>query len=31
MIEHKIFNYYDVWELLKNYHFGGKDTLPFQL
>ncbi|MFP4112164.1 MAG: type II/IV secretion system ATPase subunit [Candidatus Woesearchaeota archaeon] len=31
MIENKIFNYFDVWEVLKNYHYGGKSTLPFTI
>ncbi|MFT4312357.1 MAG: type II/IV secretion system ATPase subunit [Candidatus Woesearchaeota archaeon] len=31
MIEKKIFNYYDVWDIVKNYNTGGPDTLPFKL
>ncbi|MBD3203351.1 hypothetical protein GF327_03595 [Candidatus Woesearchaeota archaeon] len=31
MIEEKIFNYYDVWEIIKNFHRGGKKTLPFNI
>ena len=31
MVEHKIFNYYDVWEIVKNYHYVGKAALPFDL
>ncbi len=31
MIENKIFNYFDVWNLLRNYYFGGKETLPFDI
>lgn len=31
MVEHKIFNYFDVWNVLKNYHYGGKSTLPFSI
>ncbi|MBN2881164.1 type II/IV secretion system ATPase subunit [Candidatus Woesearchaeota archaeon] len=29
MIKHKIFNYFDVWEVLKNMYYGGESTLPF--
>ncbi len=31
MVQHKIFNYFDVWEILKNYHISGESALPFQL
>jgi flagellar protein FlaI len=31
MIENKIFNYYDVWNVIKNYFYGGPSTLPFSL
>ncbi|MCB9358840.1 type II/IV secretion system ATPase subunit [Candidatus Woesearchaeota archaeon] len=31
MIEEKIFNYYDVWELLKKFHFQGPSALPFKV
>jgi flagellar protein FlaI len=31
MIENKIFNYFDVWELIKNYHFKGERALPFSI
>jgi flagellar protein FlaI len=31
MVEHKIFNYYDVWNLIKNYHISGKSALPFNI
>jgi archaeal flagellar protein FlaI len=29
MIEHKIFNYFDVWEVVKSYYYKGKAGLPF--
>ncbi|MFT4326109.1 MAG: type II/IV secretion system ATPase subunit [Candidatus Woesearchaeota archaeon] len=31
MIEEKIFNYYEVWEILKNFYFEGISSLPFKL
>lgn len=31
MVEHKIFNYFDVWKVLKNYNYGGESTLPFSV
>ncbi|MFP4656527.1 MAG: type II/IV secretion system ATPase subunit [Candidatus Woesearchaeota archaeon] len=31
MVAHKIFNYFDVWEILKNYHISGDSALPFQI
>ncbi len=31
MVENKIFNYFQVWEIIKNYRNGGVDTLPFKL
>ncbi|MFW5746351.1 MAG: type II/IV secretion system ATPase subunit [Nanoarchaeota archaeon] len=30
LTEHKIFNYFDVWEIIKNYHFMGIKALPFE-
>jgi flagellar protein FlaI len=29
MVDEKVFNYYDVWEIFKAYHFKGKDGLPW--
>ena len=31
MIENKIFNYFDVWEVVKAYYFHGVDGLPFRV
>ncbi len=31
MVEEKIFNYFDVWDVLVNYFYGGEKTLPFKL
>lgn len=31
MVEHEIFNYFDVWEIIKNYHIIGKGALPFDI
>lgn len=31
MVENKIFNYYDVWEVMKNFFYGGKSALPFDV
>jgi len=31
MVEEGIFNYFDVWEVIKKFHFGGVDALPFKL
>ncbi len=31
MIDKKIFNYFDVWEVCKAYYFHGVDGLPFRL
>ena len=31
MVENQIFNYFDVWEVIKNYHIAGKEALPFSL
>lgn len=31
LIKHKIFNYFDVWEIIKNFHYGGAATLPFDV
>lgn len=29
MVEERVFNYYDVWEIVKRFHFKGKDGLPW--
>jgi len=29
MVEQKIFNYFDVWEVIKSYYYKGKEGLPF--
>lgn len=31
MVEHKIFNYFEVWEVIKSFFYGGESTLPFDL
>lgn len=31
MIENKIFNYYDLWEVIKSFFYGGDAALPFEL
>jgi flagellar protein FlaI len=31
MVEEKIFNYFDVWDVIKKYHYGGVEALPFKL
>ncbi len=31
MIELKIFDYYKVWDIIKNFRFGGVKSLPFKL
>jgi len=31
MVEHKIFNYFDVWNVISKYHNEGVDSLPFTL
>jgi flagellar protein FlaI len=31
LVSHKIFNYFDVWEIIKNYHISGESALPFQI
>lgn len=31
LIKHKVFNYFDLWDLLKNYYYGGPETLPFDI
>ena len=31
MIDNNIFNYFDVWEVIKSYYFHGKDGLPFKV
>ncbi len=31
MVLHKIFNYFDVWEIIKNYHISGDSALPFEI
>jgi flagellar protein FlaI len=31
MVEHKIFNYFDVWEVIKNFHINGESALPFKI
>jgi archaeal flagellar protein FlaI len=31
LIEHEIFNYFDVWEIIKNYYIIGKEALPFEI
>lgn len=31
LVEHKIFNYFDVWDVLKNYFYSGESALPFEL
>jgi archaeal flagellar protein FlaI len=31
MIENQIFNYYDVWEIIKKFRLDGVDALPFKL
>lgn len=30
MVEHKIMNYFDVWEVIKSYFYGGESALPFE-
>jgi archaeal flagellar protein FlaI len=31
MVEHKIFNYFDVWNVISKYHTEGPNSLPFTL
>ncbi|MFH1055943.1 MAG: type II/IV secretion system ATPase subunit [Candidatus Altiarchaeota archaeon] len=31
MVEKKIFNYFDVWEIIKTYYYKGKGGLPFNI
>ena len=31
MVDNGIFNYFDVWDVIKNYYEGGEGTLPFRL
>lgn len=31
MVEEEIFDYFEVWEVIKNYHYAGKESLPFKL
>lgn len=31
MVQEEIFNYFDVWDVLVNYYYGGEKTLPFKL
>jgi archaeal flagellar protein FlaI len=31
MVELQIFNYFDVWEIIKKYHYGGLEALPFKI
>jgi hypothetical protein len=31
MIEHKIFDYYEVWDVLKKFYFQGASALPFKV
>jgi archaeal flagellar protein FlaI len=31
MTENKIFNYFEVWNIIKNYYNGGDEALPFKL
>lgn len=31
MTEEKIYNYFDVWKIIKDYHNGGPETLPFKI
>lgn len=31
LVEHEVFNYFDVWEIIKNYHIIGKEALPFSI
>lgn len=31
MVEEKIFNYFDVWKIIKDYSNGGEETLPFKI
>ena len=31
MVEKQVFNYYDVWEIVKNYHYVGQSALPFDI
>lgn len=31
MWEHKLFNYFEVWDVLKNYYYWGKESLPFDI
>ncbi len=31
MVEHKIFNYYDVWEIIKKFYSEGLEGLPFEV
>ncbi|HLP79809.1 MAG TPA: type II/IV secretion system ATPase subunit [Acidobacteriota bacterium] len=31
MVEERIFNYFDVWDVIKRFHHGGLEALPFKL
>jgi flagellar protein FlaI len=31
LVENKIFNYFDVWEVIKSYYYKGKEGLPFSV
>lgn len=31
LVENKVFDYYKVWAIIKNFHFGGVKTLPFKI
>ncbi len=31
MVDNRIFNYFDVWEVIKAYYFQGKEGLPFRI
>jgi archaeal flagellar protein FlaI len=31
MVEHKIFNYFDVWNVISKYHTEGEKSLPFSI
>lgn len=31
MIEEEIFDYFEVWEVLKKYYYGGEEALPFKI
>lgn len=31
LIQNEVFNYFDVWELIKNYFYAGESALPFDI